>query len=63
MWWGVVVRARIWFHIAILCGIWDPFGVLWVGDIRDGMWIYIVVCVSWVVYVRDCWHPVGDVVL
>ena len=61
--WGVVVWARVWFHIAILCGIWDPLGAPWIGDFRGGVWVYIVVRMSWVVYVRDCWYPVSDVVL
>ena len=29
--------------IAILCGVWDPLGVLWVGDLRGGVWSHIVV--------------------
>ena len=59
MGWGIVVWPRVWFHIAILCGIWDPLGVLWVGDLWGGVWIYIVVRMQWVV----CWFLVGDVVL
>ena len=59
MGWSVVVWAWVWFHIAILCGIWDPLGVLWVGDIRGGVWGHIVAHIRWVV----SWYPLGDVVL
>ena len=59
MGWSVVVWAWVWFHIAILCGIWDPLGVLWVGDIRGGVWSHIVARIRWVV----SWYQVGDVVL
>ena len=32
--WCVVLWAPVWLRIAILCGIWDPFTVLWVGFVR-----------------------------
>ena len=57
--WSVVVWASVWFHIAISCGIWDLVGVLWVGDIRGGVWSHIVARIRWLVR----WYPVGDVIL
>ena len=59
MGWSVAVWARVWFHIAILCGIWNPLGVFWVGVIQGSGWVHIVAHIRGAV----SWYPVGDVVL
>ena len=56
---GVAIWAWVWLHIAILSGIRNPLGVLWVDHIRGNGCDPVMAHIRWVVR----WHLVGDAIL